>query len=135
MPFRLIDYIYFRNVKMFHLNYLFILSVISRAQETTLTDEERGERLRKGFRLIKGMGLEPLRWRKFSNQKILEKLHILKFSSRIRVKEEQSELKHLYARVYKAYCLEMVKLPWTIIVRTIQEIIFNKTKKYLSSIF
>ena len=44
-------YIYFRNVKMFHLNYLFILSVISRAQETTLTDEERGERLRKGFRL------------------------------------------------------------------------------------
>ena len=37
---------------MFHLNYLFILSVISRAQETTLTDEERGERLRKGFRLI-----------------------------------------------------------------------------------
>ena len=51
---KLIEYIYFRNVKMFHLNYLFILSVISRAQETTLTDEERGERLRKGFRLIKG---------------------------------------------------------------------------------
>ena len=30
------------------LNYLFILSVVSRAQET-LTDEERGERLRKGL--------------------------------------------------------------------------------------
>ena len=76
MPFRLIDYIYFRNVKMFHLNYLFILSVISRAQETTLTDEERGERLRKGFRLIKGMGLEPLRWRKFSNRTIYRKFRL-----------------------------------------------------------
>ena len=57
-------YIYFRNVKMFHLNYLFILSVISRAQETTLTDEERGERLRKGFGLFKGRKLESLKWSK-----------------------------------------------------------------------
>ena len=45
---------------MFYLNYLFILSVISRAQETTLTDEERGERLRKGFGCFKGRGLESL---------------------------------------------------------------------------
>ena len=128
MPFRLIDYIYFRNVKMFHLNYLFILSVISRAQETTLTDEERGERLRKGFRLI-------IKGRAAKMEKIFEPNHLSKIPSQIRVKEEQSELKHLYARVYKANCLEMVKLPWTIIVRTIQEIIFNKTKKYLSSTF
>ena len=127
MPFRLIDYIYFRNVKMFHLNYLFILSVISRAQETTLTDEERGERLRKGFRLIKGRAAKM--------EKIFEPNHLSKIPSQIRVKEEQSELKHLYVRVYKANYLETAKLPRTIIVRTIQEIIFNKTKKYLSSTF
>ena len=43
---------------MFHniLNYLFILFVVSRAQET-LTDEERGERLRKGFIVFYDLGV------------------------------------------------------------------------------
>jgi len=50
---------------MFHLNYLFILSVISRAQETTLTDEERGERLRKGF--LVGTTLETIKCCRISN--------------------------------------------------------------------
>ena len=38
------------------LSYLFILSVVSRAQET-LTDEERGERLRKGFIVFYDLGV------------------------------------------------------------------------------